>query len=198
MSHANAALSVEGRRRLVRRCQHRPIAHVAAEAAVSRQCLSKWYARWKEHGDEGLRDRSSRPSQSPRATAPEVVERIIVLRKRKWSARRIHLQLAAEFDEPPAVCTITRILRRAGLSRLRDLDTDGEMLRARAPGKIVARYPGHMTHLDVKKVGLIPDGGGWRVHGRGSDQAKAAGRTKTRGARSGTPTCTPRSMGSPG
>lgn len=59
MSHGNAALSFEGRRRLVRRCQRRPIAHVAAEAAVSR---------WREHGDEGLRDRSSRPHTS--TTAP--------------------------------------------------------------------------------------------------------------------------------
>ncbi|KNX36264.1 IS481 family transposase [Luteipulveratus halotolerans] len=182
MPHSKAALSFEGRRRLVRRCQHRPIAHVAAEAAVSRQCLSKWYARWREHGDEGLHDRTSRPRRSPTATPPQVVEQVIALRKRKWSARRIHLELSAQ-GVRIAVCTISRILVRHGLNRLRHLDVDGEPLRA--PGKITARYPGHMTHLDVKKVGRIPDGGGWRVHGRGSAQAKAADRAKTRGARTG-------------
>ena len=75
MSHGNAALSFEGRRRLVRRCQHRPIAHVAAEAAVSRRCLSKWFARWRAHGDAGLHDRSSRPHHSPTAT-PEAARRV--------------------------------------------------------------------------------------------------------------------------
>ncbi len=183
MPHGNAALSFEGRRRLVRRCQHRPIAHVAAEAAVSRQCLSKWVTRWREHGDEGLHDRSSRPRRSPTATPQAVVERIIALRKKKWSARRIRLQLVGEGSDI-AVCTISRILRREGLHRLNWLDVDGQSLR-RQPGKITARYPGHMTHLDVKKVGRIPDGGGWRVHGRGSDQAKATGRAKATGAKAG-------------
>ncbi|GGM17143.1 hypothetical protein GCM10010129_71630 [Streptomyces fumigatiscleroticus] len=49
----------------------------------------------------------------------------------------------------------------------------------------MARYPGHMVHLDVMKVGRIPDGGGWRAHGRGSEQARAAQRAKTGGARGG-------------
>lgn len=183
MSHGNAALTFEGRRRLVRRCQHRPIAHVAAEAAVSRQCLSKWVARWREHGEDGLHDRSSRPRRSPTATPEVVLERIVVLRKRKWSARRIRLQLSSE-GTTVAVCTISRILRREGLARLAWLDVDGEPLRGQ-PGKITARYPGHMTHLDVKKVGRIPGGGGWRVHGRDSKQAKATDRAKTGGARAG-------------
>ncbi len=55
----------------------------------------------------------------------------------------------------------------------------------RKPGKIIARWPGHMVHLDVKKVGRIPDGGGWRIHGRDSDQAKVASRAKSAGARRG-------------
>ena len=70
-----------------------------------------------------------------------------------------------------------------GLNRLDHLDVDGEPLRK--PGKITARYPGHMIHLDVKKVGRIPDGGGWRVHGRGSDQHRANDRAKVAGARAG-------------
>lgn len=127
MSHANAPLTPAGRERLIERCHQRPIAHVAAEAGVSRQCLSKWVARYREHGAEGLHDHSSRPRRCPTATPEPVVERIIELRRRKWSARRIHLKLADE-GTPVAVCTISRVLRREGLNRLRDLDTDGQLL----------------------------------------------------------------------
>lgn len=85
-----------------------------------------------------------------------------------------------------AVCTIARILRREGLNRLRHLDTDGQLLREHPPGKITASYPGHMIHVDVKKVGRIPDGGGWRVHGRGSDADRARHKApKNRGTRVG-------------
>jgi Integrase core domain len=55
----------------------------------------------------------------------------------------------------------------------------------RIPGKIIARWPGHMAHLDVKKVGRIPDGGGWRIHGRNSAQKRAVDRAKTAGAKAG-------------
>ena len=182
MSHRNAALSFEGRRRLVRRCQHRPIAHVAAEAGVSRQCLSKWVHRWRLLGDDGLHDRSSRPASTPTATPPEVVEKILAMRKKKWSARRISHELADQGDSI-AVCTVTRILRRHHLNRLDHLDVDGMPLRT--PARIIARYPGHMIHLDVKKVGRIPDGGGWRVHGRDSTQHRAVDRAKTAGTRAG-------------
>ncbi|GGQ19892.1 hypothetical protein GCM10010279_29680 [Streptomyces mutabilis] len=68
MSHANAPLSIEGRRRLVERCKTRPIAHVAAEMGISRACASKWVNRWRRHGEAGLRDRSSSPRRSPHAT----------------------------------------------------------------------------------------------------------------------------------
>ena len=70
---------------------------------------------------------------------------------------------------------MTRWLDRLGLNRIRDITPTGEQLPR--PGKITARYPGHMIHLDVKKIGKIPDGGGWRVHGRGSEQALASKRT---------------------
>ena len=76
---------------------------------------------------------------------------------------------------------MARWLRRLEISRRRDIDPTGATNRTIR--RIVARYPGHMVHLDVKKVGRIPDGGGWRVHGRGSDQAKAVDRAK--GARAG-------------
>jgi len=54
-----------------------------------------------------------------------------------------------------------------------------------SPGKITARWLGHMVHLDVTKVGRIPDGGGWRVHGRDCDQYRAAHRAKTAAAKRG-------------
>ena len=160
MSHRNAPLTPEGRLRLVRRCQHRPIAHVAAEAGVSRQCLGKWYARWRQHGEAGLVDHSSAPARRPTSTPQPVVEQILVMRGKKWSARRITLELNSR-GVSISVATVTRWLHRAGLNRLDHLDVDGEPLRA--AGRILARYPGHMVHLDVKKVGRIPHGGGWRL-----------------------------------
>jgi transposase InsO family protein len=166
----------------VRRCQHRPIAHVAAEASVSRQCLGKWVARYREHGEAGLVDRSSAPANRPTRTPAAVAEQIAALRKKKWSARRITLELS-QTGTAISVATVTRWLHRLGVARLDHLDADGEPLRA--PGKITARYPGHMIHVDVKKVGRIPDGGGWRVHGRDSAQQRAADRAKTGGARAG-------------
>ena len=57
MTHGNAPLSVEGRRRLVARCADRPIAHVAAEMGISRACASKWVNRFRQFGEIGLLDR---------------------------------------------------------------------------------------------------------------------------------------------
>lgn len=162
MTHRNAPLTPQGRLRLVLRCRHRPIAHIAAEAGVSRQCLGKWVARYREHGEAGLHDRSSAPAQRPTQTPVAVVEQIAVMRKNKWSARRIVRELAAQ-DIPISVATVTRWLHKLGLARLDHLDVDGEPLRR--PGTIKAWWPGHMIHIDVKKVGRIPDGGGWRLDG---------------------------------
>jgi transposase InsO family protein len=181
--HRNAPLTVEGRHRLVQRCQSRPIAHVAAEMGISRQCASKWVNRFRRHGELGLLDRSSTPHRSPNATGAQVVARIELLRRtRKWSARRIALELASE-DTPVSVRTVGRALVRLGLNRRRFLDPTGE--NNRVPRRITARRPGHMVHVDIKKVGRIPDGGGWRVHGKGSDHDRAVARTKTRGTRTG-------------
>ncbi|QIS02591.1 IS481 family transposase [Nocardia brasiliensis] len=172
MSHRNAPLTVEGRHRLVDRCRTRPIAHVAAEMGISRRCASKWVNRFRQHGELGLLDRSSAPHLSPSATPVQVVARIELLRRtRKWSARRISLELAAEGTRI-SVRTVGRHLVRLGLNRRRFLDPNGEPNRA--PRRIIARRPGHMVHIDIKKVGKIPDGGGWRIHGRGSAQDKAA------------------------
>ena len=183
MSHRNAPLTAAGRLRLVQRCRYRPIAHVAAEAGVSRQCLSKWVGRYRAQGEDGLTDRSCAPRRRPTELAPDVVAQIERLRRqRKWSARLIAIELA-EHGHRVSVVTVGRWLVRLGLNHRRHLDTDGEPLRA--VRRIVARYAGHMVHLDVKKVGRIPDGGGWRVHGRGSAQHRAGDRAKTSGARTG-------------
>ncbi len=153
MSHRNAPLTPEGRLRLVGSTR----SPVAAEASVSRQCLGKWYARWREAG---------LPTPVPRSVSiycdSAAGSRIVVLRKKKWSARRIVRELAAK-DISISVATVTRWLHKLGVHRLDHLDVDGEPLRK--PGKIIAHWPGHMIHIDVKKVGRIPDGGGWRIHG---------------------------------
>lgn len=182
-THANAPLSIQGRRRLVERCQTRPIAHVAAEMGISRACASKWVNRYRREGADGLRDAESVPHHQPNRLDEQVVDRILTLRReRKLSARRIRIELELD-GHTVSVSTIQRWLARNELNRRRDLDPDGGTTRV--PGRIIARWPGHMIHLDVKKVGRIPDGGGWRAHGRGSDAARAADRTKTAAAGGG-------------
>jgi hypothetical protein len=80
--HPNAPLTPEGRLRLCLRIDAgRPIAHVAVEAGISRRCLAKWYARWRAHGEEGLLDRSSRPSASPTRTGQDIADLVEVLRR---------------------------------------------------------------------------------------------------------------------
>lgn len=185
MSHRNAPLTPEGRRRLCERVDAgRPICHVAAEAGIARQTLGRWYARWCAEGEAGLEDRSSRPLTSPNRTTPVVEARVVALRREhKVGPVQLVGKLAEENITLPA-STIYRILVRHGVSRLRDLDVTGEDLR-----EPVIRYewdrPGDLVHVDVKTIGRIPDGGGWRVHGRGSAQHRAADRAKTAGARAG-------------
>ncbi|MHA7241268.1 IS481 family transposase [Arthrobacter sp. TMS1-12-1] len=181
--HANAPLSPEGRRRLIERCRTRPIAHVAEEMGISRATASKWVNRYKRFGELGLLDRSSSPIRQPSATPGQLVEQIESMRREyKWSASRIAFELN-QSGTPVSRRTITRLLAQLGLNIRRFIDPNGETNRE--PQRITAKRPGHMVHLDVKKVGRIPDGGGWRVHGRDSAEAKAAARTKTRGAKTG-------------
>lgn len=177
MPHANAPLTVEGRRRLVERVDAgRPIAHVAAEAGVSRQCLSKWHARWVEDGEDGLADRSSQPHGSPSRTAAAVAARIEVLRReRKLGPDRIAAQLVAEGTVISA-SGVHNVLVRLGINRLRDLDRPtGQQLRR---PRYEREQPGELIHVDVKKLGKIRPGGGWRIHGRGSVQDKANHRSQ--------------------
>jgi transposase InsO family protein len=179
LSHRNAPLTPAGRLRLIDRCQTRPIAHVAAEAGVSRQCLSKWVNRYRRLGEGGLYDTSSAPKARPTRTSPQVVAEIERLRREhKYSARAITAELHRQ-GQRISQSTVGRWLVRLGISRLRDLDPSGASNR-KPVQKIIARYPGHMIHVDVKKVGRIPEGGGWRAHGRGSDQHRASRRARQR------------------
>lgn len=183
MTHANSPLTVEGRRRLIERCRTRPLAHVAAEMGISRATASKWVNRYRRFGELGLLDRSSVPIQQPSAAPGETVARIEELRrKHKWSASRIAFELHAD-GVAISRRAVTRHLAELGLNRRRFIDPNGETNRE--VKRITARHPGHMVHLDVKKAGRIPDGGGWRAHGKGSPETRAAARAGARGARTG-------------
>lgn len=159
--HANARLTPAGRLVLVQRiAAGRPIAHVAAEMGVSRTTATRWWRRWRAEGMTGLHDRSSRPHRSPNRTAAVTERRVERLRRRdKLGPLRIAHRLGM------AASTVYRILCRLGLRRLRWLD--------RPTGEVIRRYehprPGDLVHMDVKKLGRIPRGGGWRAHGRGRD-----------------------------
>ncbi|MFH9067763.1 IS481 family transposase [Streptomyces coeruleorubidus] len=158
MSHRNARLTIHGRRLLVERVRSgRPVAHVAAEMGVSRATAHKWLRRWRAEGEVGLHDRSSRPRNTPHRTPAAVEAGVCRLRQeRKLGPARIGPILGL-----PA-STVHRVLARHGLNRLAFLD--------RPTGQVIRRYersrPGELVHVDVKKLGRIPDGGGWRVHGR--------------------------------
>jgi transposase InsO family protein len=167
VSHANARLTFHGRCMLVRRVRfdHRPVAHVAKEMGVSRQCGHRWLARFDAEGWDGLRERSSRPRSMPRRT-PAALEAAVI-------AARLRLRQGPAFiAEATGVAdrTVTRILRRAGLPRLAECDPlTGDVIRAsrRTFLSYERDRPGSLVHVDVKKLGKIPDGGGWRAHGRG-------------------------------
>jgi transposase InsO family protein len=157
---------VHGRLLIVERVrgQGRPQAHVARELGVSRKTVGYWLARHDAEGEAGLRDRSSRPHHSPRRTPAEVEQQVIEARR---AQRRGQDWLGPELGVPPR--TVSRILRRHDLPYLRELDPlTGEQIRS---SKATAtRYerdrPGELVHMDVKKLGRIPEGGGWKAHGR--------------------------------
>jgi transposase InsO family protein len=140
--------------------QGRPIAHVADELGISRQTAYKWWTRWRREGDAGLVDRSSRPRRSPTRTPRSLERRVERLRRvKKLGPARIGgiLELPAS--------TVHRVLCRQGLNRLSWMDRPtGTVIRRR----IEHDRPGELVQMDVKKLGRIPPGGGWRAHGRGN------------------------------
>lgn len=166
--------TVHGRLLLVDRvCRQRwPVAHAAKAMGVSRQCAHRWAARYRALGQAGLADRSSRPHLSPTRTSAAVEQQVLQLRQIQ---RRGPDCLGPELGLPPR--TVTRILRRHQVPRLVDCDPlTGQLIRASKAATV--RYerdrPGELVHMDVKKVGRIPDGGGWRAHGR-SERVRGRG-----------------------
>jgi transposase InsO family protein len=165
VAHANVRTTVYARKLIVARvlAGHRA-GEVAKQLGISRQTVYKWIRRWRAEGEAGLADRSSRPHRMPRRTPRETVARII-------AARRAHhagpVRLAAIVGV--AASTVGAVLARAGLPRLADVDRlTGELLRGRrhSDRRYEREHPGDLLHVDVMKLGRIPDGGGWRVHGR--------------------------------
>jgi transposase InsO family protein len=165
VAHRNARLTVHGRRLLVDRVhQGMPVAHVARAMGISRQCAHRWVARFDAEGDAGLVDRSSRPHRTPTKTSARVEAKVLAARRRH---RRGQDWLGPELGVPAR--TVSRILRRNQVPRLAVCDPmTGEVIRASKATAV--RYernrPGELVHMDVKKIGRIPNGGGWRAHGR--------------------------------
>jgi transposase InsO family protein len=166
VAHANARLNLRGRRLLVSRVidDGRPVAHVAKELGVSRQCAHRWVARFRVEGEAGLFDRSSRPHRCPRRTTARVEQQVLQLRR---DERRGQDWIGPELGLAPR--TVSAILRRHRVPYLRECDPlTGEVIRASKTTAL--RYerdhPGDLIHIDVKKLGKIPDGGGWRARGQ--------------------------------
>jgi len=145
---------------LLARCvveQGWPLRRAADRFQVSATTAARWAGRYREQGAAGMTDRSSRPHRSPRRTPTRLERRIINVRvTRRWGPARIGFLLGLH----PS--TVHRVLSRYRLARLAWLD--------RPTGRVIRRYehaaPGDLVHIDVKKLGRIPPGGGWRIHGR--------------------------------
>jgi transposase InsO family protein len=158
MAHPRAKLTVQGRRLLVDRVLR--LGWTVATAAEAQGCSAatghKWLRRFREQGAAGLADRPCRPHHSPRRL--NLDREGAIIRRRRDTLEGPH-RIAWALGESPS--TVHRVLRRHGLPRLADLDR---------PTRTIVRYererPGELVHVDVKKQGRIPPGGGWRVHGR--------------------------------
>lgn len=162
--HKNARLTVHSRADLVRRVrvERQPVEAVGEAFGVSIRTVRKWVARYQAEGAEGLKDRSSRPRRLRKPTPAEAVAEIERLRRQRWTGK----QIAAEVGVSPA--TVSRILRRLGLNRIKALE----------PAEPVRRYerqhPGELIHIDIKKLGRF-DKVGHRITGDRTGQSKSRG-----------------------
>src|SRR6195256_496150 len=162
-THKNAPLTPKGREAMVR-CVETGLSNAAAarQYNTTPKTVAKWVERFRAGGVDGLRDRSSRPLSLPSQTAPATCAVVGVLRRQRYTGK----QIAAEVGVSPA--TVSRILRRLGLNRMRDLE----------PAEPVRRYerehPGDMIHIDIKKLGRF-DKVGHRITGDRTGQSNSRG-----------------------
>jgi transposase InsO family protein len=173
-THANAALTPRARLRLARLVVDHgwPTARAAERYDVSWKTAHKWAARYAAQGPAGMWDRSSRPHRQPTRTPAPVVRKIVHLR---WKQRLGPVGIADRLQMPAS--TVHAVLVRCRINRLTHVD--------RATGEPIRRYqhdhPGDLLHVDVKKLGNVPDGGGWRFVGRFQgerNRATTAGKPK--------------------
>jgi transposase InsO family protein len=162
--HKNARTTVWSREQMARRVieQGCTLAAAAAAANVSAKTASKWVRRYREQGAAGLADRTCRPHRLHRPTRPAQAELVEQLRRQRWTGLRISQQTGL------SRATVSRILRRRKLNRMRDLE----------PRQPVERYeherPGDLLHLDIKKLGRIVRPG-HRVTGNPADRTRRVG-----------------------
>ena len=163
--HGNARLTYRGRQELVERVQAgTPAATVARHMNVSRDTVYKWWRRYLADPDgQWWLDRSSRPHRSPTKTRRRTERKILSLRRNKKLGPA---RIAGRLELPTS--TVHAVLARNGVSRLAWMD--------RPTGRVIRRYehdaPGDLVHVDIKKLGKVPPGGGWRVHGRAARPAR--------------------------
>jgi transposase-like protein len=143
--HANAALSLNQRRRMVGRVigQGWSIAKAAEAAEVSDRICSKWVQRYRAEGEAGLMDRSSAPAWIPHRTPDDRVEVIIALRRLRMTSAEIALCLGM------ALSTVSAVLLRVGLGKLSRLQLP------EPPNRYERRHAGELLHVDVNKLGAI-------------------------------------------
>jgi transposase InsO family protein len=167
VSHANAALTPRQRLRVARLIVEDgwPVAHAAAFFHVAWPTAKRWADRYAAMGADGMVDRSSRPHRMPDRTSQLLVRKVVALR---WRKRLGPVAIGAQLSMPAS--TVHAVLTRCRVNRLHHIDV--------RTGEVVRRYehvqPGAMIHVDVKKLGNIPDGGGWRYVGRSQGKRNRA------------------------
>jgi transposase InsO family protein len=185
VSHANATLTPAGRLRLARLVvdQRWSYARAAERFSVSVTTARRWAHRYRELGQGGMVDRSSRPHRCPHQLPRRTEHRIVNLRvTRRWGPARIAYHLGLN----PS--TVHQVLVRYRCPPLKWTDpATGARIKTSARDKHRYEHPaaGDLVHIDIKKLGRIPDGGGWRAFGRGSQQHKRSGVATERAARAG-------------
>ena len=152
--HRNAALSWSGRRRLAERVvvERWTVAAAARAAGVSVRCARKWVARYRDEGEQGLCDRSSAPRRVWNRTPSDRVAAIVALRRLRFTAAEIAEVLAMPLS------TVSAVLSRSGMGRLGRIGLE-------QPVRYERQRPGELVHIDIKKLGRIQGGAGWRVRG---------------------------------